>query len=132
MGDCVLAKDKFNYNKYSDGDEELSGYTGIGLLEADDINMQGAWLEGGAWIRRRGGTVATFTFPEPSGINVNMMPIRLGMKESLPEYLHSYWPLLEACKIAPSDVGKVGYLTVQENHVEKGETQRRPGLHVEV
>ena len=30
-----------------------------------------------------------------------------------------------------SDLGKVYYLTVQESHVEAGQSQRRPGLHVD-
>ena len=31
----------------------------------------------------------------------------------------------------PSDVGKVYYLTIQESMVKAGESQRRPGLHVD-
>ena len=30
-----------------------------------------------------------------------------------------------------SDLGKVYYLTVQESSVEAGQSQRRPGLHVD-
>ena len=33
--------------------------------------------------------------------------------------------------VAPSDYGKVYYLTIQESLVEAGHSQRRPGLHVD-
>ena len=33
--------------------------------------------------------------------------------------------------LAPSDHGKVYYLTIQESLVSAGESQRRPGLHVD-
>ena len=31
----------------------------------------------------------------------------------------------------PSDLGKIYYLTIQENMVKSGKSQRRPGLHVD-
>ena len=34
------------------------------------------------------------------------------------------------CSI-PADLGKVYYITVQESWVEPGDSQRRPGLHVD-
>jgi len=71
------------------------------------------------------------TFPPPTDINVNMLPFKLGKKESLPAYLQGYWPLISACRVQDEELGKVGYLTVQEGHVEKGSAQRRPGLHTE-
>eukprot|EP00439_Symbiodinium_sp_Y106_P001620 s172_g1.t1 len=37
------------------------------------------------------------TFPPPTDINVNMLPFKLGKKESLPAYLQGYWPLISAC-----------------------------------
>eukprot|EP00929_Paragymnodinium_shiwhaense_P103580 TRINITY_DN6719_c0_g1_i2.p1 TRINITY_DN6719_c0_g1~~TRINITY_DN6719_c0_g1_i2.p1 ORF type:complete len:361 (+),score=58.96 TRINITY_DN6719_c0_g1_i2:87-1169(+) len=70
-------------------------------------------------------------FPEPSGLNVNMMPFEMGKKESLPANLHQYWPLIESCRLPESELGKIGFLTVQESMVSKGECQRRPGLHIE-
>ena len=90
-----------------------------------------------------------YSFPTPTDININMMPFIVGenLKDcKLPDYLQNYWPLIEAClrpqyerrywhlwpksKI-PSDIGKVYYLTIQESWVEPGNSQRRPGLHVD-
>jgi hypothetical protein len=71
-------------------------------------------------------------FPEPRDLDVNMMPFVYGEPESLPGELRPYYINLVAnCPIQQQDLGKVMYLTVQENQVEKGTTQRRPGLHVE-
>ena len=77
------------------------------------------------------------------------MPFKVGEDfEScqLPEYIEPYWPLISTClepqmaraswhmwprRSIPSDVGKVYYLTIQESWVDKGNSQRRPGLHVD-
>jgi len=40
---------------------------------------------------------------------------------------HHLWPK----SIFPSDLGKVYYLTIQESEVDPGQSQRRPGLHVD-
>lgn len=84
-----------------------------------------------------------FKFPKFSGINVNMMPFRIfNCKETLPEYLHSYLPIIKSCPIFPykfdSDGRNIGcdsdqicYLTIHESSVKKGETQRRAGIHIE-
>ena len=89
------------------------------------------------------------SFPEPSGININMMPFIVGETfESckLPDYVEPYWKMIQCClkpeiykgkwhawprKFHPSDIGKVYYLTIQESFVEPGTSQRRPGLHVD-
>ena len=83
-------------------------------------------------------------FPEPSGININMMPFIVGetFEEcKLPEYVRPYWDLIQLCldpqsrrkysKKYPSDLGRVYYLTIQETEVAPGQAQRRPGLHVD-
>lgn len=70
------------------------------------------------------------TWPEPTGININMMPFIYGDKSSLPEEYHGYWKIIQTCW-AVDEVGKVCYLTIQESDVNAGETQRRPGLHIE-
>ena len=70
-------------------------------------------------------------FPPSSGIDVNMMPFRMGDKASLPEELWGYWPLIEACRLPEEELGKVGFLTIQETDVTAGDAQRRPGLHLE-
>ncbi|KAI9312049.1 hypothetical protein DFJ73DRAFT_787836 [Zopfochytrium polystomum] len=39
---------------------------------------------------------------------------------------------MELCLMhCPKEFGKVGYLTIDERWVEPGDTQRRPGLHIE-
>ena len=70
-------------------------------------------------------------FPEPQGLNINMMPFIMGKKETLPEACQQYWPLIEQCNIGPKEIGKVGYLTVKESLVNAGESQRRAGVHIE-
>ena len=71
-------------------------------------------------------------FPPPTGRNVNMMPFELGNMDSLPDELQCYYPLIDACPFFREEFGKVAYLTVHEStRVEAGETQRRPGLHIE-
>ena len=73
-------------------------------------------------------------FPEPSDIDINMMPFVMAktFKETkLPDYLRTYWDqILDQC-IVRSELGKIGYLTIQESYVEKHSTQRRPGIHTE-
>ena len=90
-----------------------------------------------------------YSFPAPTDININMMPFIVGENFEdckLPDYLENYWDLIYSClrpqhirhhwhlwpssKI-PSDIGKVYYLTIQESWVEPGNSQRRPGLHVD-
>ena len=90
-----------------------------------------------------------YSFPAPTDININMMPFIVGEDFEdckLPDYLENYWDLIYSClrpqhirhhwhlwpssKI-PSDIGKIYYLTIQESWVEPGNSQRRPGLHVD-
>ncbi len=68
------------------------------------------------------------SFPKPQGININMMPFVFGDKSSLPKEYHGYLPLIEKANFAK---GSVAYLTIHESVVEKGSTQRRPGLHTD-
>lgn len=75
--------------------------------------------------------VTKVVFPAFSNLQCNMMPFRMGQMCSLPLKYHGYWDLLDACQIPNEELGKVGYLTISESFVEKDETQRRPGLHVE-
>lgn len=60
-----------------------------------------------------------------------MLPFRMGDKASLQEKYHEYFRLIMACNVPKEELGKVGYLTVSETYVKKGDTQRRPGIHVE-
>ena len=73
-----------------------------------------------------------FSFPAPTGINVNMMPIMLGALATVPENLRHYIGLIAACPIMRSDWGRIGYLTIQESVMTAdGASQRRGGLHTE-
>lgn len=96
--------------------------------------------DGGIFAARVGYEVA---FPKASGININMMPISLktpssypahpAAQDALPKFAHQYAPLLRACLqyISPGECD-VAYLTIHESVIEKdGESQRRPGLHVD-
>ena len=69
-------------------------------------------------------------FPEPTGININMMPITWW--NGLPKFLDGYEWLIRRClQFATIDFEKIVYLTIHESIVEPGQTQRRSGLHVE-
>lgn len=70
-------------------------------------------------------------FPESKGINVNMMPFKMyDAKNTLPEYLHGYLPLIRAC-CTTAVCNEISYLTIQESDVLPGTSQRRPGVHIE-
>ena len=74
-------------------------------------------------------------FPKPTGHewNINMMPFLMEstfFKSRLPEYLETYWrQLIFKFPIGPSDISKVGYLTIQEGFVLGDMFKRRPGIH---
>jgi hypothetical protein len=70
-------------------------------------------------------------FPAPSGICVNMMPFLIGDMASLPEELRPYEAVLASFPVNAEELGKVGYLTIDERRVEAGASQRRPGVHTE-
>merc|ERR1719361_3140311 len=65
-----------------------------------------------------------------------MMPIRMDadkISKQLPSDLRGYAEWIQAClKADPSQKDKICFLTIHESFVEKGRTQRRPGLHVEL
>ncbi|KAI9358306.1 hypothetical protein DFJ73DRAFT_957778 [Zopfochytrium polystomum] len=64
--------------------------------------------------------------------HVNMLPVVMGRAGSLPLKCKRYSSMINACLArCPGEKFKVGYLTIHEGFVEPGETQRRPGLHVE-
>eukprot|EP00051_Salpingoeca_urceolata_P015508 m.201473 g.201473 ORF g.201473 m.201473 type:complete len:286 (+) comp18420_c0_seq1:12-869(+) len=67
-------------------------------------------------------------FPEPTGINVNMMPIVMGDATTVPEDLHGYLSMINQCGFNSGD--KV-YLSIMETTVTPGTTQRRPGVHTD-
>ena len=102
-----------------------------------------------AAIVRSENSFPEYSFPTPSGINLNMMPFLVGQTWEecrLPDNCKPYWPLIQACleqeaarsysnmwprKRGQSQLGRVWYLTIQESEVEGGASQRRPGLHVD-
>ncbi|CAE7818380.1 unnamed protein product [Symbiodinium microadriaticum] len=106
----------------------LTGWRGAGWMEAC-CWMEGAWLDGGrlAGWRVDGGGVTGWM----EGAWLDGGVWKEGGQESLPAHLQGYWPVIEACRVQDEELGKVGYLTVQEGRVEKGSAQRRPGLHTE-
>merc|ERR1719433_920418 len=93
------------------------------------------WIDpdkhGRSYRRRAPSPFGALTFPEPQDININMLPFVMGEKASLPDEYQHYWPLIEYCSIPVEEHGKVGYLTIQESLVPAGQSQRRPGLHIE-
>ena len=72
-------------------------------------------------------------FPTPTGLNINMMPFKISDESTLPASCSQYWALIEACIDTAPQVAEdeIWYLTVEEGDVPAGESQRRPGLHVE-
>lgn len=72
------------------------------------------------------------TFPPTQHLDINMMPFRLFDKDTLPAACHPYYDIILTCRrFTPYDPNAVAYLTVHESDVAAGDTQRRPGLHVE-
>ena len=70
-----------------------------------------------------------YDFPHHTGTRIMMMPVLLEDAESCPLVA---WQSTVAClsNMAPTRAG-VAYLTIDECFVPAGETQRRPGLHVD-
>lgn len=66
-------------------------------------------------------------------LKVNMMPIILGDLSTVPTALIGYRGILLKCMeyMDKRLVGSVGYITVDESHVEKDQIQRRGGAHTE-
>ncbi|KAI9366004.1 hypothetical protein DFJ73DRAFT_955823 [Zopfochytrium polystomum] len=65
-------------------------------------------------------------------LHVNMLPIKMGRHESLPLKCRRYSALVNRCLFhCPEEMSQIGYLTIHEGWVEPGQSQRRPGLHVE-
>eukprot|EP00930_Biecheleria_cincta_P038025 TRINITY_DN26125_c0_g1_i1.p1 TRINITY_DN26125_c0_g1~~TRINITY_DN26125_c0_g1_i1.p1 ORF type:complete len:351 (+),score=49.11 TRINITY_DN26125_c0_g1_i1:34-1086(+) len=112
-----------SYDIYAkEGVQDFVHETDINMqLGADDCNE-----EVFAWVKAE-----KITWPEPKDININMMPFRMGDISSVPEEYQHYWPLLLACELPNSELGRIGYLSIHESWVEQGTSQRRPGLHVE-
>ena len=77
--------------------------------------------------------VCNVRFPDPKGINCNMMPIKLGDINSIPKTMHQYIPLLMACPLNNDEQNKIGYLTIHESVIANdGQSQRRGGIHTDM
>ena len=73
--------------------------------------------------------LSTISFPKyQSNLLINMMPIVFGDKESIPQYLHGYLPIIDECNL---EKGKLAYLTIHESFVKANISQRRQGIHTE-
>ena len=74
-------------------------------------------------------------FPKPTGINVNMMPIDMYDAKSIPDNLKQYntmiWFSCRYRKVNFFDINRIVYLTVHEELIPVGSSQRRPGVHIE-
>ena len=75
--------------------------------------------------------VGGIKFPQAQGIKVNMMPFIMGDVESIPQNLRQYKELVQSCNLPKEEVGRVGYLTIDEGLVASGNSQRRGGIHTE-
>ena len=116
-------------------------FTGITRLDGIWPRDSGNWFRQYPTSRRNcaGCPAAIFrsglTFPFPTGIYVNMMPICLSMvgdSTFLPKSLKGYEDIVKAClRHANYESQDVAYLTIDERITEANQSQRRPGLHVE-
>lgn len=75
--------------------------------------------------------IVAVKFPPFTVSNCTMMPFVIGEKESLPLALRHYWSIIEACQLPNSELGKIGYVTVLESTVEKGQTVGKSGIYTE-
>lgn len=72
--------------------------------------------------------IGAVTFPPPTGIDINMMPLVLGDRGTWTEACVAYEALLDACAFARDEVC---YLSIHEAELRPGESLRRPGVHTE-
>ncbi len=69
--------------------------------------------------------------PTFTGMRVMMMPLRLGELDTVPETLDHYRDTLAALFNMAGHRGEVGYLTIDEKHLDAGQCTRRGGVHVD-
>lgn len=75
--------------------------------------------------------ISPTVFPTPKHVIINMMPFIMGDNNSIPEEYRQYSSLINSCNLPLSEIGKIGYLTVDESPVIKNNSQRRAGIHTE-
>lgn len=102
----------------------------IGPNKTDPLIQFPNWAPNLAYYKEQ----RTISFPPPSGIHVNMMPVVLGDVDSLPDALKPYNSIIKSCfypNIHHKLEANAAYLTVHESVVFEQEPQRRPGIHTE-
>lgn len=79
---------------------------------------------------------AKINFPKPTGIKCNMMPFIQGDSSSLPEEYRPYAKIIDEVYL---EKGEIGFLTIDEDYVNKGNSQRgyngfglKRNVHIEV
>ncbi|MFK8001335.1 MAG: hypothetical protein AB8H86_17200 [Polyangiales bacterium] len=72
--------------------------------------------------------VGSVSFPEPTGIDINMMPLKLGDASTWTKGCVAYKSILDLCEF-PAD--EVCYVSIHEAQLKIGESLRRPGVHTE-
>jgi len=77
--------------------------------------------------------VGNVQLPRFSGTRVMMLPIIIGERKSMPDFVSHYsWTAWRLAQMADVEhLGKVGYLTIDEKPVEEWKTHRRAGMHVD-
>jgi hypothetical protein len=70
-------------------------------------------------------------FPEPTGLNINMMPLITWNPDTHPDFIKPYMRMVWTASRFMSNYRATVYLTIHESMVPVGETQRRPGVHIE-
>eukprot|EP01084_Bolivina_argentea_P105393 188712_1 len=78
---------------------------------------------------------SSIRFPKPTDIQINMMPFimhRTFKHSKLPNYLKSYWPIIKTIlDYDPTQINKIGYLTIDEALIQPNKTHRTPRAHTE-
>jgi hypothetical protein len=80
--------------------------------------------------------INTIQFPEFTGVKCNMMPFIQGDSSSLPDIYKSYSEIVDKNYL---EKGEIGFLTIDESHVDVGKSQRgynstgnNRNVHIEV
>lgn len=76
--------------------------------------------------------VMLHSFPEATGICINMMPIKMHQLHTLPKFCKQYTSMIWACGVSRhfTDYNSVAYLTITEQLCTVGTPHTRPGLHI--
>ena len=119
-----------------DADNPLSKLRANGLVWSDVFGRVDSWYEKHIARTSDAYHVARqkVAFPAPSNIVINMMPIKLfRLRHTVPEQYAQYIPMIRQCPVPVygDNIDRIAYLTIHESPVPVGQSQRRPGLHIE-